>query len=556
MSPPVAPLRAPMAHLAHLAHLHAEQAAGRFPRPSLRPPWGCADELPHGAAPRSVWCLGGVDPSGGAGLAADQRAVEAFPGLHACLLPIAWTAQSSEAVTHLHALEPAWIDAQLAALETDMPPAALKLGLLGGVAQVQAVARWIDRLRERHPALPVVVDPVLAATTGACFADAATRAAYVAELLPRATLLTPNRREAAVLLGRPEADAAGVPAQARALRALGAAAVLLTGGDAPEEAPGLALDWLDSAEACGWLAAPRQTVAGSHGSGCTFAASAAAALALGFVPADAGVLAKMATAQALRDGHRAGRGAGQVQAGPGFAADPGLLPALSWGEAAHFPGLQDRPAARAPIGLYALIDRPDRLGPVLAAGLRTVQLRIKAPPGAGADWADTLEAGLRQALADCAAVGARLVVNDHLALARRLGAPGLHLGQEDVLALGEDGRAALRDWMAGGGRLGLSSHSLWELARARALGPDHVACGPVWPTQTKAMPWRPQGLGNLQWWQRMAGRPVLAIGGILSLAQARAAAATGVDGVCLVRMLGEDPAATVAALQADAPPGA
>lgn len=551
MSTPAPPLPR-----AHLAQLRREQAAGRFPRPSLRPPWGCADELPDTAAPRAVWCLGGVDPSGGAGLAADQRAVEAFPGLHACLLPLALTAQSSEAVTHLHPLDPAWIDAQLAALETDMPPAALKLGLLGGVAQLRAVARWIDRLRERHPALPVVVDPVLAATTGARFADADTLAAVRAELLPRATLITPNRREAAALLGQAEADATGVPAQARALRALGTTAVLLTGGDAPEEAAGLALDWLDSAEACGWLAAPRQAVDGSHGSGCCLAASAAAALALGFVPADAGVLAKMATAQALRNGHRAGRGAGQVQAGPGFAADPSLLPALSWGEAPHFPGLADRPAARAPIGLYAVVDRPERVGPLLEAGLRTVQLRIKAPATAEADWADRLEAGLREALAACRAAGAHLVVNDHLALARRLGAPGLHLGQEDVLALGEAGRAALRDWMADGGRLGLSSHSLWELARARALGPDHVACGPVWATQTKAMPWRPQGLGNLQWWQRMAGRPVLAIGGILDLAQARAAAATGVDGICLVRMLAEDPAATVAALRADAPPGA
>jgi thiamine-phosphate diphosphorylase len=150
-------------------------------------------------------------------------------------------------------------------------------------------------------------------------------------------------------------------------------------------------------------------------------------------------------------------------------------------------------------------------------------------------------------VAACAEVGARLYINDHWAVARRLGAPGVHLGQEDLLALGEDGRAALR---ASGLRLGVSSHSLWELARARALAPDYLACGPVWPTLTKAMPWRPQGLDNLAWWCARAGCPVVAIGGILEPAQVTLAAEAGASGVCVVRALGAEPAATVPPLQA------
>ncbi|HET7863783.1 MAG TPA: thiamine phosphate synthase, partial [Burkholderiaceae bacterium] len=93
--------------------------------------------------------------------------------------------------------------------------------------------------------------------------------------------------------------------------------------------------------------------------------------------------------------------------------------------------------------------------------------------------------------------------------------------------------------------LGVSSHSLWELCRARALAPRYIACGPVWPTLTKAMPWRPQGLHNLAWWCGMAGVPVVAIGGILEPAQAQAAAACGADGVCVVRALGDAPGLTV-----------
>ena len=89
----------------------------------------------------------------------------------------------------------------------------------------------------------------------------------------------------------------------------------------------------------------------------------------------------------------------------------------------------------------------------------------------------------------------------------------------------------------------------WELARARSLSPWYVACGPVWPTLTKAMPWVPQGLDNLAWWVHMAGVPVVAIGGILDHAQAAQAAQSGASGVCVVRGLGDDPAQTLPAWQ-------
>ena len=146
----------------------------------------------------------------------------------------------------------------------------------------------------------------------------------------------------------------------------------------------------------------------------------------------------------------------------------------------------------------------------------------------------------------CRAAGASCFVNDHWERAAESGATGVHLGQEDLLALGEDGRLRLQ---ASGLALGVSSHSLWELARARSLALRYVACGPVWPTLTKLMPWRPQGLDNLAWWCVMAGRPVVAIGGILSARQVEAAARCGADGVCAVRVLGDDPAQTVPALQ-------
>jgi hydroxymethylpyrimidine kinase/phosphomethylpyrimidine kinase/thiamine-phosphate diphosphorylase len=187
------------------------------------------------------------------------------------------------------------------------------------------------------------------------------------------------------------------------------------------------------------------------------------------------------------------------------------------------------------------VDSAERARQAVAAGVRVVQLRIKQAPDSAA-----LRGAVGDALAACRAAGATLVVNDHWRLARELGARAVHLGQEDLAALGPAGRAELA---ASGLQLGISSHSLWELCRARGLRPWYVACGPVWPTLTKAMPWLPQGLGNLAWWVRMAGAPVVAIGGILEPAQLQEAARAGASGVCVVRGLG-DPAQTVPRWQA------
>jgi hydroxymethylpyrimidine kinase/phosphomethylpyrimidine kinase/thiamine-phosphate diphosphorylase len=479
-----------------------------------------------------LWSIAGTDSGGGAGLAADQRAADAF-GVHLCPVVAAVTAQHSCAVEHVEALRPELLEAQLAALADDLPPTVIKTGLLGSAANIERVAHWIDRLRERAP-VALVVDPVLGASTGHAFASDAVLQAYRQHLLPRTTLLTPNHAEACRLLG----TKGPAPALARALREAGCAAVAITGGDNPA-VQGQALDWLDTPHARGWLALPRLDTPHTHGTGCTFATSAAAALALGFVAADALVLAKMATAHALRHGRAAGRGAGPVIAQPGFGLDPTLMPRLSWGEAPRFCSSSPAPHTAEPIGLYALIDDAQRTAPLLALGVRTLQLRIKqGPPPREA---------VQHFVQQCRSAGAMGYVNDHWQLAIDCNAQGVHLGQEDVLALGEAGREHL---LACGLALGISSHSLWELARARALNPRYIACGPVWPTLTKAMPWRPQGLDNLAWWCAMAGYPVVAIGGLLEAGQFREAMRCGADGACAVRVIGEAAQAVVPGLLA------
>ena len=165
-----------------------------------------------------IWSIAGTDSGGGAGLSADQRAAEAF-GLHLCPVPAAITAQNSVTVAQVQAISPDLLRAQLATLHADLPPLAVKTGLLGSAENARELARAIDRLRrERH--VPLVVDPVLRASTGAALANGALLGAYRHEVLPRASVITPNRREAVALLGA--APDTPVPELAQGLRGMGA----------------------------------------------------------------------------------------------------------------------------------------------------------------------------------------------------------------------------------------------------------------------------------------------------------------------------------------------
>ncbi|MDR7334379.1 PfkB family carbohydrate kinase [Roseateles asaccharophilus] len=468
-----------------------------------------------------IWSIAGLDSGGGAGLSADQRAADVMD-VHLCPVAASLTAQNSVAVEAVLPVSPERLEAQLAALADDLPPAVIKTGLLGGVEQLRVVTRWVDRLRARGP-VALVVDPVLRATTGASFADDAMLRAYRDELLPRATVVTPNRREATRLVGD------GEPAvQALELQSLGVQAVCITGGD---EAGPLALDWLHSRDARGWLALPRRDARNHHGTGCCFATALAAALARGFVAADAAVLAKMLTTSGLRAGPSPGAGAGPVRPDAGFITDPTLLPAL-FDERRDWP-LQRHPAP-AVEGVYAITDSGSHAAALFDAGLRTVQLRIKRTDDEGdAAWRARLRAEIKAARRP----GSTLIVNDHWREAIAMDVDFVHLGQEDLLALSSAERRELADARARGLRLGLSSHSLWELARAVAWAPDYVACGPLWPTTTKAMPWRPQGLDNLSWWAAMAPMPVVGIGGVLAPEQLVQIAACGAAAGCIVRGL-------------------
>jgi thiamine-phosphate pyrophosphorylase len=180
----------------------------------------------------------------------------------------------------------------------------------------------------------------------------------------------------------------------------------------------------------------------------------------------------------------------------------------------------------APIGFYPVVPTADWVQRLLGWGVRTIQLRAKA---ADHHSADALEREVRAAVeAGRGVPGAQVFINDHWQLALEAGAYGVHLGQEDL------DTADLSALRAAGLRLGLSTHTPAELARAHAVQPSYVAIGPVYPTTLKVMPYEPVGLARLRAWvPQAAPYPVVAIGGI-SLERLPGVMACGVNGVAVV----------------------
>ena len=171
---------------------------------------------------------------------------------------------------------------------------------------------------------------------------------------------------------------------------------------------------------------------------------------------------------------------------------------------------------------YPIFDSSDWLERLLPQGIKLAQLRIKHTDQ------PLLRAEIRRSLQLARQYGTALVINDHWQLALEEGAEWLHLGQEDIE---EADVTAIRK---AGMRLGISTHSHAELDTALSYQPDYLALGPVYPTQTKQMPWDPQGLERVsEWKQRLGNTPLCAIGGI-SLERAPGVFAAGADLIAVV----------------------
>jgi hydroxymethylpyrimidine/phosphomethylpyrimidine kinase len=242
--------------------------------------------------------IAGSDPGGGAGVQADLRTFAAF-GVHGASVLAALTAQDTRGVHATLEVPPAFVVLQLDAVLDDLPVRAAKTGMLHRAAVIDAV---VARLGAR-PLPHLVVDPVLAASGGEALLEPAGIAVLRERLLPLATLVTPNLREAEVLTGRTVSEPAEMREAARALVALGARAALVKGG----HLPGDALDVLYDGHEFRELRAPRVEGRRLHGTGCVLSAAITAGLALGDHLADAVAEAKRYVTRAIETAPAASR---------------------------------------------------------------------------------------------------------------------------------------------------------------------------------------------------------------------------------------------------------
>ena len=252
--------------------------------------------------------IAGSDSSGGAGIQADLKTFAAF-GVFGTSAITALTAQNTQGVRAVHDVPPDMVRAQIDAVFNDMPVAAVKIGMVSQIATIEAIVAALDHWRPGH----VVVDPVMVATSGAKLVLPQAIDTMRNELLPRASIITPNLPEAAVLLDQNEAvDEAQMQDQAQRLLALGARAVLIKGGHVQggHGVPRESVDFLVTPEQVLRLAAPRIVTRNTHGTGCTLSSALAANLARGHALNDAARIAKAYVTRAIESAKDRDLGAG------------------------------------------------------------------------------------------------------------------------------------------------------------------------------------------------------------------------------------------------------
>ncbi|MBO2649629.1 thiamine phosphate synthase [Shewanella algae] len=506
-----------------------------------------------------VWSIAGSDSGGGAGIQADLATLSNL-GCHGCSVITTLTAQSSVAVTLTEAVSEEMLLAQLNALLGDLPPKAIKIGLLANQAQLQQLCDWLAR---HLPDVPLVVDPVMVASCGDALSKSTATGAARLDYRPLAalsTVLTPNIHELALLS---HSDIHDFPSWEDAATCLAnelPCHLLAKGGDFEAGiARGLAEDLLlfkDLPHSSGLhqrqgfvLASPRQASSNNHGSGCTLSSAIAAFLAHDWILPDALILAKAYINGALAQSYRVGRGPGPLGR-PGACLAAELMPAIwsledyPWSSPAEVLGapwlaaltFADGVSAEGfktlphNLGIYPVVADVELLEALLKAGCRTIQLRLKEEvlPGSSAEQA------IIRAIALGRQYQARVFINDHWQLAIAHGAFGVHLGQEDL------SQASVEAIQGAGLALGLSSHGYFEALLALRHRPSYLALGHIFATKTKVMPSLPQGLTRLGAYSETFGSlvPTVAIGGI-DEHNLDAVKHTGVANVAVVRAITE-----------------
>ncbi len=488
-----------------------------------------------------VWTIAGSDSGGGAGIQADLHTFHSLH-VHGCSVIAAITAQNSQGVLKIAASDGEILTQQISALDADLPAKTIKLGMLGSTENLILVHNYLKNFRGA-----IICDPVLSSSSGQLLFDPLALDLYRHKILTCSTVITPNLPEAELLSGVKILNHADMVKAAKTLHAFGPKAVIIKGGhfdsrhsdNKNSDDPTWAQDFCYLGEESFWLTTPRWSNSNLHGTGCTFAAAIAAALALDYILQDALIIAKAYVSQSIRFAQQLGKGPGPVVhlGWPNYRED---IPLLTSTAEAAWERKSFRSCDTQQLGLYPIVDNLANLTMLLELGVNTLQLRVKKVEP------DELDALIQEACRLGNAFGCRLFINDYWQLAIKHHAYGVHLGQEDLLTAD---LAAIRE---NGLRLGVSSHCYFEIATALGLAPSYIAYGPVYETFLKQMPFCPRGIKSLHYWVSLLDDyPMVAIGGI-SEARMPEVIATGVGSVAVVSAISqaEDPVAATKRLLA------
>lgn len=457
---------------------------------------------------KAILLIGGVDPQGCAGLTADIQTVS-YHDCHPVPLVTCLTEQTQHGMLALNPLTAEQFLKQYKSCVADFDIAVIKIGLIPNLDIAQAIEKIMTRLD-----VPVVMDPVMAATSGGQQSAPEVLEFVRKVLLPKITLLTPNLPEMNYLTDHPDWP---VEKQVRQLIENGLSACLVKGGHGDQS---FVSDYFAHAFEHFYCYQPRLNK-NVRGTGCVLASSLACYLALGEDIRDAVILSRSYINRGIRDSVAMGpyqlfshqQNPLQLRDIPRLSYTPDVI-----GKSFSFPQCPTR------LGIYPVVDSADWVNRLLTIGIKTIQLRIKQGDSAFLKSEISSAVDIAHQHGDI-----QFFVNDHWRLAIEQGAYGVHLGQEDL----HD--ADLLEIEQSGLRLGISTHSYWELARALAVNPSYIALGPIYETDSKQMPWKPQGLGRLTQWTRLLDghTPLVAIGGI-DVERAKHLKSSGVGSVAMI----------------------
>ena len=253
---------------------------------------------------KTALTIAGSDSSGGAGIQADIKTMMAH-GVFAMSAITALTAQNTTGVFAVQEATPEFLEAEIDSVFSDIPPDAVKVGMVSSAPLIEAIAGRMERYRVER----LVVDPVMIATSGSRLLDEGAMGTLCRRLIPLAALITPNLPEAEALSGQKIASREDMESAAREIaRRWGCAAVLVKGGHRAGDADDLLL----AGEAATWIRGERVDNPNTHGTGCTLSSAIASNLALGYGLGEAVARAKSYVTGALRAMLDLGHGSGPL----------------------------------------------------------------------------------------------------------------------------------------------------------------------------------------------------------------------------------------------------